>query len=56
VVAGAVLLAVGGSVLAIVLEALLIAAGLDLAITGALGHCPLHAKLGYRPRSLRKPR
>jgi hypothetical protein len=50
VVAAVVLLAGAGSVLGIVLEALLIAAGLDLAITGALGHCPLYAKLGYLPR------
>ena len=53
VIAGAVLLASAGSALAVVLEALLIAAGLDLAITGALGHCPLYHKLGYLPRSLR---
>ena len=38
--------------LAVVLEALLVAAGLDLAVTGALGHCPLDAKLGYLPKSL----
>jgi hypothetical protein len=25
----------------------------DLAITGALGHCPLYNKLGYVPKSLR---
>jgi hypothetical protein len=56
VVAGVVFLAGAGSVFGIVLEALLIAAGLDLAITGALGHCPLYAKLGYLPRSLREPR
>lgn len=55
-IAGAVLLAGAGSVLAVVLEALLIAVGLDLAVTGALGHCPLYAKLGYLPRSLREPR
>jgi len=42
------------SVLAVVLEVLLVAAGLDLAITGALGHCPLYAKLGHVPASLRK--
>jgi hypothetical protein len=55
-IAGAVLLAGAGSVLAVVLEALLIAVGLDLAVTGALGHCPLYAKPGYLPRSLREPR
>ena len=53
VVAGVVLLAGAGSALAVVLEVLLVAAGLDLAVTGALGHCPLYAKLGYLPKSLR---
>lgn len=53
VIAGAVLLASAGSALAVVLEALLVAAGLDLAVTGALGHCPLYHKLGYQPRSLK---
>ncbi len=50
---GAILLAGAGSVLAVVLEILLIAAGLDLVVTGALGHCPLYHKLGYVPASLR---
>jgi hypothetical protein len=54
VVAAAVLLASAGSVLAVVLEVLLIAAGLDLAVTGALGHCPLYARLGHVPASLRR--
>lgn len=53
VAAGIILLAGAGSVLAVSLEALLVAAGLDLAVTGALGHCPLYAKLGYLPKSLR---
>jgi hypothetical protein len=53
IVAGVVLLAGAGSSLAVVLEVLLVAAGLDLAVTGALGHCPLYRKLGYVPRSLR---
>ena len=56
VVAGFVLLAEAGSALALVLEGLLVAAGLDLAVTGALGHCPLYAKLGYLPTSLRRTR
>jgi hypothetical protein len=56
VIAGIVLLTSSGSALAVVLELLLIAAGLDLAITGALGHCPLYAKLGYLPKSLRRIR
>lgn len=38
----------------IVLEALLIVAGLDLVVTGALGHCPLYQRLGHIPRSLRE--
>ena len=53
VVGGAVLLAGAGSVLAVILELLLILTGLDLMITGALGHCPLYQKLGYVPSSLR---
>lgn len=56
VLAGIFLLASAGSVLAVVLLALLVAAGLDLAITGTLGHCPLYAKLGYLPKGLRRTR
>ncbi|HET6865134.1 MAG TPA: DUF2892 domain-containing protein [Solirubrobacteraceae bacterium] len=52
-VAGVVLLFSAPSALAAVLEVLLIAAGLDLVVTGALGHCPLYARLGHVPRSLR---
>lgn len=55
-VVGVVLLASAGSVLAVVLEVLLVAAGLDLVVTGALGHCPLYQRLGYVPPSLRSPR
>ena len=54
IVAGVVLLLSAGSVVAVVLEVLLVAAGLDLAVTGALGHCPLYARLGYVPKSLRR--
>ena len=53
IVAGIILLFSAGSLTVVVLESLLIAAGLDLVITGALGHCPLYAKLGYTPKSLR---
>lgn len=53
IVGGIVLLTSAGSVIAVLLEVLLIGAGLDLAVTGALGHCPLYAKLGYTPASLR---
>jgi Inner membrane protein YgaP-like, transmembrane domain len=56
VIAGLVLLTAAGSVLAVVLQVLLTLASLDLLITGALGHCPLYAKLGHVPRSLRSPR
>lgn len=54
IIAGAVLLTSAGSVLAVILEFLLIAAGLDLAVTGALGHCPLYQRLGHVPASLRR--
>ena len=56
VIAGALLLTAAGSALAVILEALLIAAGLDLAVTGALGHCPLYAKLGHQSQTLRETR
>lgn len=39
----------------VVLELLLALAGLDLIVTGALGHCPLYRKLGHVPLSLRRP-
>ncbi len=54
VVAGILLLASAASVVAVALELLLIAAGLDLVVTGALGHCPLYRRLGHVPRSLRR--
>lgn len=49
------LLLTARSALAVVLEILLIAAGLDLVVTGALGHCPLYKRLGHVPASLRGP-
>lgn len=55
VVGGVLLLAAAGGALAVALVVLLIAAGLDLVVTGALGHCPLYQKLGYTPASLRRP-
>lgn len=54
IIAGAILLTSAASALAVVLEVLLVAAGLDLVVTGALGHCPLYAKFGYVPKSLRR--
>ena len=53
-VAGVVLLLSAGGAVAAVLELLLVLAGLDLVVTGALGHCPLYRKLGHTPRSLRR--
>ena len=53
VIAGLVLLTSAGGPLLVSLEALLVVAGLDLMVTGALGHCPLYRKLGYVPPSLR---
>lgn len=52
-IGGIVLLGSGGGALVVVLEVLLVLAGLDLVATGALGHCPLYRKLGYTPKSLR---
>ena len=54
-VVGILLLADAGGAVAVVLEVLLVLAGLDLVVTGVLGHCPLYRKLGYVPRSLRSP-
>ena len=53
-ITGLVLLTSAGTALAVVLLALLVLAGLDLVATGALGHCPLYAKLGHVPRALRR--
>ena len=53
VVGGLILLGSAGGVVVAVLEVLLILAGLDLIVTGALGHCPLYRKLGHVPASLR---
>ena len=56
IIVGIVLVSGAGSFIAVVLEGLLVATGLDLLLTGALGHCPLYQKLGYLPQSLRGPR
>lgn len=53
-VTGGVLLVAGGSVVAVAFEVVLVLAGLDLVITGALGHCPLYARLGHVPKALRR--
>ena len=54
IVLGSLLLATTGGTVAIVLEALLVLAGLDLLVTGALGHCPLYKRLGHVPVSLQR--
>jgi Protein of unknown function (DUF2892) len=53
--AGLVLLVSAGGALAVLLLVLLVLTGLDLVVTGALGHCPLYHKLGHMPSSLRRP-
>ncbi|EWT07746.1 hypothetical protein N864_23560 [Intrasporangium chromatireducens Q5-1] len=53
IIGGIVLLTGAGSVLAVALEVLLVLAGADLLITGALGHCPLYARLGHVPATLK---
>jgi hypothetical protein len=55
VVGGLVLLSSASGAFVAGLEVLLVLAGLDLVITGALGHCPLYRKLGHVPPSLRRP-
>jgi Protein of unknown function (DUF2892) len=53
VIGGAVLLASASAAGIVALEVLLALAGLDLLVTGALGHCPLYHRLGHIPKSLR---
>jgi hypothetical protein len=53
-VVAVILLLSAGSALAVVLEVLLAVAGLDLVVTGTLGHCPLYSRLGHVPASLRR--
>jgi nucleotide-binding universal stress UspA family protein len=52
VVGGALLFTRSGSVVAIILVLLLVAAGVDLIVTGATGHCPLYQRLGHVPQSV----
>lgn len=52
--AGLFLLASASRVLTVILELLLVVAGLDLVVTGAHGHCPLYARLGHVPASLKE--
>jgi len=51
---GILLLSTTGSVLATMPAGLPVLAGLDLLITGALGHSPVYTKLGHTPRSQRR--
>ena len=51
-VGGLVLLGSAGGAFVAVLDVLLVLAGLDLLVTGALGHCPLYKRLGHTPASL----
>jgi hypothetical protein len=53
-VVGVILLTSAFTAVALVLELLLAAAGADLVVTGALGHCPLYAKLAHVPKSMRR--
>ena len=52
-VTGVALLAGASSAVAFILELMLVIAGADLIVTGAIGHCPLYQKLGHEPRSQR---
>lgn len=52
-VGGLVLLGSAATAVVAALEVLLILAGLDLIITGVLGHCPLYRRRGHTPPSLR---
>lgn len=54
-VGGIILLGSASGAFVAVLEILLVVAGLDLFVTGALGHCPLYKKLGHMPSSLARP-
>ena len=53
VIGGVILLGSASGAGIVVLEVLLVLAGLDMIVTGALGHCPLYAKLGHIPKSLK---
>lgn len=53
-VVGILSLASADGTLVTILLILLVLAGIDLLVTGVLGHCPLYRKLGYVPSSLRR--
>lgn len=50
--AGIVLFVPASSTLAAILVLLFIITGIDLVVTGVLGHCPLYQRLSYVPPSL----
>ncbi|WP_370184066.1 DUF2892 domain-containing protein [Rhodococcus wratislaviensis] len=50
---GLMVIAGGASLWSMVAAVLLIAAGLDLVVTGSTGHCPLYQRLGHVPVSLK---
>lgn len=52
-IGGLILLASASSAVITVLVVLLVLAGLDMVVTGAMGHCPLYARLGHTPKSLK---
>ena len=54
IIAAVMLLTSAGSGLASRARGAVGGGGLDLAVTGALGHCPLYGKLGFVPASLRR--
>ena len=54
VVVGIVVLTGAPGAVVAVLAVLLGVAGLDLVVTGSLGHCPLYARLGHVPASVRQ--
>lgn len=53
-VAGLAILGAGPAVAGALGALLLVAVGVDFVYTGATGYCPLYAKLGHVPRSLRE--
>ena len=52
--AGAVLLTSPSGALAVILALLLVVAGLDLVVTGTLGHFPHYARLNHVPASVKE--
>ena len=55
-ISAAIWMASAMSALPALLLALLMLAGLDLVVTGGLGHCPLYGKLGHTPALRRRTR